>query len=179
MKTVYIINSIYSLKICACNGSILAWIIFCNEGWLNEHFANICALVRMTQHGWSSVDIEGEHHHDTRNWSQKCTPSRLGHPSFNSWLMVTTFLLKSLDDAHGWRCNNCPMMTQDIPRPSCMYAAKDKMSRDSLEQLKQPISFSPTWIKHISGTLEIDRKSAIPICDTCKPPRTHKKQLSI
>ena len=92
-------------------------------------------------------------------WRQKCTPSRLEHPSFSSWLMVTPFLLDdALDNAHGLRRNNCPMMTQYSPRPSCIYAAEDR------------IVFSNLDTAHIR-TLQNVKKSAIAICDTCNPHR--------
>lgn len=52
-------------------------------------------------------------------WCQKWTPGKVSDAALRRLFTRTILLLKSADEAHGWRRKSCPIITREIPIPSC------------------------------------------------------------
>lgn len=84
--------------------------------------ANICALETLSQHERIILGIVNELHRGRGNSDHSKNPCDAKHrlpPGWNIVLVSTIFTLKSLEEAQGWRRNNCPTIMIGIPTPSC------------------------------------------------------------
>ena len=81
-------------------------------------------------------------------------------------LRRTIVLLKSDDDAHGSRRKSWPIITWEIPMPSCRYEANDRMFLAIDCSSPDKMSFSPICRKQRSGRMSNDKNSLD--CTNCE-----------
>ena len=113
-------------------------------------------------------------------WCQKWTPWSAADPSLGRLLTRAIRWLNSVDEAHGWRRKSWPIITSEIPMPSCKYDARERMLLAINWSSRFKKSFSPIWMLHNSGRMSRDKNSReLTKCGICKPPLAWKSNTKL